>query len=101
MSNVATILWLIPALPLAAAVLTAVLGPRLLRQQSAWPCVLALAGSCVLSFLVLIQVSGLDSSVLSARPAGPPKTTWIPKPPEPPVPLHKYTWFRVGNVDVD
>ena len=34
-------LWLIPALPLLAATVTAFLGPRLLRQRSHWPAILA------------------------------------------------------------
>src|SRR5262245_27886665 len=56
MSDVRPYLWLIPALPLAASILTAFLGPRLLRRQSHWPCVLAAAVSCVLSFFVLAAV---------------------------------------------
>jgi NADH-quinone oxidoreductase subunit L len=51
-------LWLIPALPLAASVLTAFLGSRFLRQQSHWPCVLAAAASFILSVMVLVAVSG-------------------------------------------
>src|SRR5687767_3968797 len=50
-------LWLIPALPLAASALTAALGPRWLRQQSHWPCVLGAVGACVLSFMTLIAVA--------------------------------------------
>ncbi len=50
------ILWLIPALPLAASVLTAFLGPGLLRRHSHWPCILGAAGACVLSVLALIAV---------------------------------------------
>src|SRR5262249_34850156 len=49
-------LWLIPGLPLAAAVITALLGPRLLRRQSHWPCILGVVGAGVLSFLVMIDV---------------------------------------------
>jgi NADH-quinone oxidoreductase subunit L len=49
-------LWLIPALPLAAAVLTALLGPRLLRKQSHWPCILAVVASCVLSLYLFGKV---------------------------------------------
>ena len=44
-----TFLILIPALPLAAAILVALLGPRLLREHSHWPVVLALVGSFVCS----------------------------------------------------
>ena len=48
---------LIPALPLAAAVLVAVLGPRVLRGFSHWPVVLALAGSFIASLVLLREVS--------------------------------------------
>jgi NADH-quinone oxidoreductase subunit L len=56
-SDLAFPLWLIPALPLAASVLIAFLGPRWLRGQSHWPSVLGIAASCVLSVLVLIAVA--------------------------------------------
>jgi NADH-quinone oxidoreductase subunit L len=56
MSDVRPYLWLIPALPLAACVVTAFLGPRLLRRQSHWPCILAVAASCALSVLVAAAV---------------------------------------------
>jgi NADH-quinone oxidoreductase subunit L len=49
-------LGLIPGLPLLAAVLTAFLGPTLLRRHSHWPCVLAVLASCVLSFMVFSAV---------------------------------------------
>ncbi len=62
MSDLSPYLWLVPALPLAASVLTAFLGPRLLRNQSHWPCVLAFIGSFVVSLMVL-------SAVVRARPA--------------------------------
>ena len=60
MSNVALYLWLIPALPLVASALIALLGPRMLRNQSHWPCILALAGSFVCSVLVLLAVLGQE-----------------------------------------
>jgi NADH-quinone oxidoreductase subunit L len=59
MSKLHDYLWLIPALPLFAAVLIASLGPRFLRGHSHWPCVLAVAASCVLSFFVLNAVREL------------------------------------------
>jgi NADH:ubiquinone oxidoreductase subunit 5 (subunit L)/multisubunit Na+/H+ antiporter MnhA subunit len=49
-------LWLIPALPLAAAVLTGFLGPRWLKQYSHWPCIIAVILACALSFGVLAAV---------------------------------------------
>jgi NADH-quinone oxidoreductase subunit L len=56
MSDVTGLLWLIPALPLAAAAVTAFFGPKLLRGWSHWPCVLATAASCVLSVIVFRAV---------------------------------------------
>src|SRR5215203_3136515 len=47
---------LIPALPLAAAVLVALLGAKVLRQYSHWPVILALTGSFVCSLAVLHDV---------------------------------------------
>src|SRR4026207_659456 len=47
---------LVPALPLASAVLTAVLGPKLLRQASHVPTIVALATSFVLSIALLFEV---------------------------------------------
>ncbi|MHC4176409.1 MAG: NADH-quinone oxidoreductase subunit L [Planctomycetota bacterium] len=50
------LLVLIPALPLAAAVLTAALGKHLLRGQSHLPTVAAIALSCVASVVLVFQV---------------------------------------------
>ncbi len=44
---------LVPGLPLAAAVLVAVLGPRVLRARSHWPVVLALSASALCSLALL------------------------------------------------
>jgi NADH-quinone oxidoreductase subunit L len=56
MSDLGPYLWLIPALPLAASVLTAFLGPRLLRRQSHWPTILAIGLACVVSIRVAAAV---------------------------------------------
>ena len=56
MFDVKTLLILIPALPLAAAILTAVLGRRVLRGRSHWPTVAALLLSFVASVVLLFQV---------------------------------------------
>jgi NADH-quinone oxidoreductase subunit L len=78
---VADYLWLIPALPLAASALIAFFGPRFIRNLSHWPCILGIAGSCVLSVLVLLAV--------------------IQSPDEHPKGVHcYYTWFEAGDVDV-
>jgi NADH-quinone oxidoreductase subunit L len=71
---------LIPGLPLLACVLITFLGPRLLRQFSHWPCVLACIASCVLSFLVLFTVGQGETRPLE----------WT-----------YYTWFAAGDVNLD
>src|SRR5689334_8049160 len=49
-------LWLIPGLPLLAAVLTATLGYRWLKHASHWPCVLGAIGACLVSILAFAEV---------------------------------------------
>ena len=56
MFDIKTLLILIPALPLAATLLTAVLGPRLLRGRSHLPAVTAIGLSFVASILLVFQV---------------------------------------------
>ena len=56
MFEIDTLLVLIPALPLAAALVTAALGKHLLRGQSHLPAVAAVALSCVASVLLVFQV---------------------------------------------
>ncbi len=48
----------IPAFPLVAAILTAILGPRYLKQQSYWFCIGGVVGACVLSLWLLAAVGG-------------------------------------------
>ena len=86
MFDVGPLLWLIPALPLAAAVLTAFLGPKILRAHSHWPCVLAVAASCVLSAIVFWAVY--------TGPGGEDvKPVWTPD--------YHYTVFQAGDLKVD
>ena len=81
MSELHPYLWLIPALPLAAAALIAFLGPRFLRGRSHLPCIAAGAAACVLSVLVLFAVRGLDKvpsaeeAVRAADESGPRRNT--------------------------
>jgi NADH-quinone oxidoreductase subunit L len=51
----------IPALSLLSAIVTAALGPRILRARSHLPTILALAGSCALSAWLLSDVWRLSS----------------------------------------
>ncbi|HEV2948642.1 MAG TPA: NADH-quinone oxidoreductase subunit L [Gemmataceae bacterium] len=76
MSDLGGYLWLIPALPLLASIVTAALGPRLLREQSHWPCILACIGSFILSVPLLL------ASYREYHPAP------------------YFTWFHAGDVDV-
>src|SRR5207237_7211068 len=68
---------LIPLLPLGAAALTAAVGYSVLRQHSHWPCILAAAASCVLSFVLLRDVANGAADVVTY-----------------------YPWFQAGEVNV-
>src|SRR5262245_49133357 len=57
-----TLLVLIPALPLAAAIVTAALGPRVLKNNSHLPVVLALSGAFVASVLLLAEVQNQSAN---------------------------------------
>jgi NADH-quinone oxidoreductase subunit L len=56
MSDLYPIIWLIPGLPLIAAVVTALFGRRFLGKHSHWPAILASVGACVCAFIVLSSV---------------------------------------------
>jgi len=76
MSDLSSFLWLIPAFPLAAAILITFLGPWL-RERSHWLCILAALASCALSVIVLADIAHAN-----------------------PVIHTYYTWFKVATVDV-
>lgn len=52
----------IPALPLAAAVLTPILGPKLLKERSHWIAIVAIGGAFVLSLMLVLEVLRVSSS---------------------------------------
>jgi NADH-quinone oxidoreductase subunit L len=82
MSDVRPFLWLIPALPLASSAVTALFGPRLLRRQSHWPCILGTAGACVVAVLTFLTVyHGVEQS-----PEGRPQVITA-----------YYEWIKVGD----
>ena len=56
MSEIPTLLKLIPALPLAAAVLTALLGPRVLKSYSHLPATIAIIGSFLCSLMLVREI---------------------------------------------
>jgi NADH-quinone oxidoreductase subunit L len=80
MSNPGAILWLIPALPLLGSVIISVLGRRVLKEQSHWPCVLGAAGAFLVALVVFVAVANPQAGGEYLR-------TY-------------YTWFQAGNVDV-
>jgi NADH-quinone oxidoreductase subunit L len=69
MIDIKTLLILIPALPLAAALLTAVLGPKILRERSHWPTILALSISCLASILLVYQVNRASETAANTNNA--------------------------------
>ncbi|HEY7428758.1 MAG TPA: NADH-quinone oxidoreductase subunit L, partial [Gemmataceae bacterium] len=82
MSDMRPYLWLIPALPLASAVVTGLIGPRLLRRHSHWPCILSTAGACVVAIMTFLAVQhGIE-----ADPEGQPHAISV-----------YYEWIKVGE----
>ncbi|MDH3719363.1 MAG: proton-conducting transporter membrane subunit, partial [Planctomycetota bacterium] len=61
MFSLNALMLLVPLLPLAAAIVTAVLGPRVLRQTSHWPVVVGIAASLLASLGILMQVAQLST----------------------------------------
>src|SRR5215469_10034558 len=70
MFSIETLLILIPGLPLAACLTTALLGAKVLRERSHLPVVAGIAGSCVCSLMLLFAVMNLADSA-GPRSAGP------------------------------
>jgi NADH-quinone oxidoreductase subunit L len=77
------LLWLIPIAPLAAAVVTALFGPMVLRQRSHLPCWFGLAVSTVCSFVLVFSImpEGFDEGGSSVIATG-------------------YQWLDVGGMNV-
>lgn len=78
------VLWLIPVGPLLSAVVTAALGPRVLRERSHLPCWIALAVSSICSFLTLFWLVPAGF----ADHGGTAVTTAA------------YQWIYIGGIDV-
>ena len=79
MSDLGPYLWLIPGLPLLAAAVTALFGPRFLKNQSHWPCILGIAGAFVFAFLVFLHVRDAHGEHAEA------------------VVYSQYTWIEAGR----
>ncbi len=68
MFSMRSLMLLIPALPLAASLVTALLGARVLRKASHWPVILGCLGSFVCSVMLLLSVRAeMASDPASAR----------------------------------
>lgn len=89
------VLWLIPAAPLVAAIVTAVLGPKLLRYKSHLPCWSALAVSFVCSLILLLKI------LPSVEQAAPPEEVGVAisqTATGPQVIASGFEWFNVGSL---
>ena len=89
------VLWLIPAAPLIAAIITALLGPKLLRYKSHLPCWSALAVSFVCSLILLLKILPSIESV-AAPVEGDMAVAHSSSGPE--LIASGYEWFSVGSL---
>ncbi len=89
--DVTNYLWLIPALPLLASALTALLGPTVLRGQSHIPVIAGAVGACILSFIVLFAAYGAEIPQDASH-----HYTWYA-----PNVGNYYTWFGAGDVKIE
>jgi NADH-quinone oxidoreductase subunit L len=81
MSNVAVILWLVPALPLAASIVATVVAFRRdteVRKLAHWPVVVGIAAACGVAIAIFIGVANAGTPTIQTY----------------------YTWFDAGNVHV-
>lgn len=76
-----TLLWLVLLFPLAAAVLTALLGPTVLKGRSHWPTIIGAAASSVCAFLLMFRLLSQNAPGEQLIASG-------------------YTWFASGTVSV-
>jgi proton-translocating NADH-quinone oxidoreductase chain L len=85
MFSAGAFLWLIPALPLLGSIVITVLGRRVLKCESHWPCVIGAGLACLVALGVFIAVwSGYP-------PAADDEGNFL---------RTYFTWFQAGNVDV-
>ena len=92
------VLWLIPAAPLLAAIITALLGPQLLRYKSHLPCWSALAVSFVCSLILLLKI--LPSVEQAATPVKG-EVAIAQSAAGPQVMASGFEWFSVGSLHAD
>ena len=83
MDTITLCLILIPALPLAAAILIGLLGARVLRDASHWPVILGIGGSFLCSLLLVSKIN--DQNAKPGNLAGFEKVVTL------------WTWANVPN----
>lgn len=88
------VLWLIPAAPLASAIITALLGPKLLRYKSHLPCWSALAISFVCSLVLMLKI--LPSVTLPEMVEGQVAPATGPQ-----IVSYGFEWLNVGTLHAD
>lgn len=88
------VLWLIPAAPLASAIITALLGPKLLRYKSHLPCWSALAISFVCSLVLMLKI--LPSVTLPEIVEGQVAPATGPQ-----IVSYGFEWLNVGTLHAD
>src|SRR6476661_10934495 len=71
------VLWLIPAAPLVAAVVTALFGPKVLRQLSHLPCWFGLALAMVCAYILLFSILPAGFKETGSAPAIASGYQWI------------------------
>ena len=72
-------LWLIPFCPFLGALVILLLGKPVLRGQSHWPCIIGAVAACVLSFMTLMSVRGMEHEAMLQD---------------------SYAWFQAGDLNV-
>ena len=94
------VLWLIPVAPLLAAVVTALLGPKLLRGKSHLPCWSALAVSFVCSLILLLKIlpSAAWAEPVEAGAVAAAQVKQTPGAANPQVIAFGYEWIKVGSI---
>jgi NADH-quinone oxidoreductase subunit L len=78
-------MWLIPIAPLAAAIVTALFGPRLMREKSHLPCWFGLAVAVACAYVLLLRIVPAGFSVEHG-------STVVVAP--------GYQWMDVGGMDI-
>jgi NADH-quinone oxidoreductase subunit L len=86
-ANQHLVMWLIPVAPLAAAILTGLFGPKVLRKGSHLPCWLGLAVAMVSAYILLCSIVPAGFGAEGAPSAS--------------IPAPGYHWLNVRGMHVD